>query len=214
MVLLGLRVLQTVISTAAAFVIFEALDAQDVPLAVGVAVLSLVLFLVIQLVRSADNRERRRAGLPRAASATLGVAFAFSLLDLAGSAGAGAVVWASDSCTMQVGTHNANITLTGFFSKAVCQKVETSAQNRELGFLGDVVQGLSQFPVVGGVFGAVGSAQFHDSSPGGDVICTGWYRQARWVVITVRDQGVFDSYGNAMCGSLSKQGLLTYPWVS
>jgi hypothetical protein len=129
------------------------------------------------------------------------------------------VVWATDACTMQVGTHNANITLRGFFSKAVCEKVEASAQNRAAGGLADVVQGIGQIidastgtPFAGAVAGALGSVQFHDGSPSGGEICTGWYRQARWVVITVRDQGVFDSYGNAICKSLDSQGLLAYPW--
>jgi hypothetical protein len=209
---MGLRLVQLVISTAAAFVAFVGVDTLNLPLFIGAAVVSLVVALAIGLVRAANNRERRRAGLPRAASATFGVAVAFFLLDLTGTAGAGAVVWASDTCTMQMGTQNANITLTGFFSKAVCQKVEGSAQNQVLGVLGDGEQVLSKLPGIGLIFGAVGTAQFHDGPPSGGVICTGWYRQARWVVVTVRDQGLLDYYGKAMCGSLNKQGLLSYPW--
>jgi hypothetical protein len=209
---MALRVLQTIISTAAAIVVFVGLDTLNLPLAVGALGVSFVLALAIAIIRGASNRERRRAGLPRAASATFGVALAFFLLGLTGFAGAGAVVWASDTCTMQAGTQNANITLTGFFSKAVCQKVEGSTQNRVLGFLSDVDKIVSKLPDVGRIFGLVGTAQFHDSAPGGGEICTGWYAQARWVVITVRDQGVFDYYGKAMCNSLNAQGLLMYPW--
>jgi hypothetical protein len=210
---MGLRLVNFVIATAAAFVAFEGVDTLNLPLVIGAAVVGLVAALAIGLIRGANNRERRRAGLPRAASATVGVALAFFLLDLTGYAGAGAVVWASDTCTMQMGTQNANITLTGFFSKQVCQNIEGSPRNKVLGFLGDVDRVLSHVPGVGGtIFGAVGTAQFHDGSPSGDVICTGWPRDARWVVVTVRDQGILDIYGKSMCGSLNSQGLLTYPW--
>lgn len=210
--LMGLRFLQLVIQTAAAFACFEGIDTLNVPLIVGSGAVSLVAALAIGLIRAANNKERRRAGLPRAASATVGVALAFSLLDLMGIVGAGAVVWANDTCTLQMGSQNANITLTGFFSKEVCQQVEGSSQNKIAGILGDIEQGLSKLPVVGGIIGAVGTAQFHDGSPSGEIICTGWPRQARWVVVTVRDQGVLDYYGNEMCDTLISEGLLTYPW--
>ena len=208
----GLRLVQLVISTAAALVAFEGVDTLNLPLVIGAGVVGLVAALAIGLIRAANNRERRRAGLPPAASAAVGVALAFSLLGLVGTAGAGAVVWTNDTCTMQMGTQNANITLTGFFSKQVCQNVESSSQNKVLGILGDADRVLSKLPVVGGIFGAVGTAQFHDGSPSGGVICTGWLRQARWVVVTVRDQGILDIYAKSMCGSLNSKGLLTYPW--
>ena len=210
---MGLRLVQLVISIAAAFVIFEGADTLNLPLIVGAAVVNLVVALAFGLIRAANNRERRRAGLPRASSATVGVALAFLMLELAGYGGAGAVVWASDTCTMQMGTQNADIALTGFFSKQVCQNVERSTQNKVLGVLGDVDRVLSKLPVVGKIFGAVGTAQFHDGSPSGQVICTGWPRELRWVVVTVRGQGLFGGYyGHKMCGSLNSQGLLTYPW--
>jgi|HubBroStandDraft_6_1064221.scaffolds.fasta_scaffold00015_123 hypothetical protein len=210
---MGLRLVNFVVATAAAFVAFEGVDTLNVPLVIGAGVVSLVVGLSISLIRGADNRERRRAGLPRAAGATVGAALAFFLLDLTGMAGAGAVVWASDTCTMQMGSQNADITLQGFFSKQVCQAVEGSTENRVVGFLGDVDKVLSHIPGIGGiVFGAVGTAQFHDGSPSGQLICTGWPRQARWVVVTVRDQGIFDIYGKSMCSSLNSEGLLTYPW--
>lgn len=211
-----LRFLQLVISTAAAFVAFLGLDTLNVPLSVGALGVGFVLDVVIGLIRRANNKERQRAGLPRAASATFGVGVAFLLLNLAGSVGAAAVVWATDTCTMQVGTYNANITLTGFYSKAVCNNVERSAQNKVLGVLGVVGKDFAdKVPLSGGLFRYfVGSAQFHDSSPTGNEVCTGWYRQARWAVITVRDQSNtgLDVLGNRMCNSLKGQGLLTYPW--
>ncbi len=209
---MALRLVQLVITTVAAYFVFEGVDTLNLPLAIGAAVVTLVAALAVGLILAAEKRERRKAGLPRPANATLGVLLAFSLLELVGSAGAGAVVWTTDTCTMQMGTQNANITLTGFFSKQVCQNVEGSTQNKVLGILGAADRVLSKFPLVGGIFGAVGTAQFHDGTPSGDVICTGWLREARWVVVTIRDQGVFDTYGNAMCGSLKSEGLLTYPW--
>jgi hypothetical protein len=211
---MALRLAQLVITTVAAYVAFEGVDTLNLPLIIGAAVVSLVTALAVALILAANKRERRKAGLPRAASATLGVAVAFLMLELAGFAGAGAVVWASDTCTMQMGSQNANITLTGFFSKQVCQNVEGSTQNKVLGVLGDVDRILSHVPGVGGIiFGAVGTAQFHDGSPSGQVICTGWPREVRWVVVTVRGQGFFGGYyGKKMCGSLNSQGLLTYPW--
>jgi len=216
---MALRAVQSVLSVAAAFVAFEGLDTRNLPLAIGALVAIAIVSLAISLIQMANARERRRAGLPRPASATFGVALAFILLDFVGSAGAGAVVWATDTCTMQVGSHNANITLTGFFSKAVCQNVEASSQNQKAGFLADVVQGVAKFVdtatgtgFAGAVAGELGSVQFHDGSPGGNTVCTGWYREARWVVVTVRDLGDFDRYGNAMCKSLNSQGLLASPW--
>ena len=65
---------------------------------------------------------------------------------------------------------------------------------------------------MGGLFGALGTPEFHDGSPSGPIICTGWLREAQWVVVTVRDQGAFDIYGKSMCGSLNSEDLLTYPW--
>jgi hypothetical protein len=209
----ALRFINFVVATAAAFVAFEGVDTLNLPLVIGAAVVSLVVGFAIALIRGANNRERRRAGLPRAASATVGVAVAFFLLDLTGFVGAGAVVWASDTCTMQMGSQNANMTLTGFFSKQVCQHVEASTENKVAGVLGDIDKALSKIPGIGGaIFGAIGTAQFHDGSPSGQVICTGWPREARWVVVTIRDQGILDYYGHQMCDSLNSQGLLMYPW--
>ena len=165
---MGLRLLQLVVSIAAAFVAFEGIDTLNLPLIIGAAVVGLVTALAVGLILAANRKERRKAGLPRAASATIGVALAFSLLELVGTTGAGAVVWTSDSCTMRMGTQNANITLTGFFSKQVCQNVEGSTQNKVLGVLGDADRVLSQLPVVGRIFGEVGTAPFHDGSPSGD----------------------------------------------
>jgi hypothetical protein len=209
---MGLRLTQLVISIAAGYFAFDGVDTLDLPLIIGAAAVGLVSALAIGFIRSAEKRERRKAGLPRAASATFGVALAFSLLELVGTAGAGAVVWTNDTCTMQIGSQSADITITGFFSRQVCQNVEGSGQNKVLTFLGDADHLLSKLPGVGVIAGVVGSAQLHDGSPSGPIVCTGWLRQARWVVVTVRDQGIFDIYGKSMCDSLNSEGLLTYPW--
>ena len=209
---MGLRLLRLVVSIAAAYAAFEGVDTLDLPLVIGAGVVTLVTAVAVGLIMSAEKRERRQAGLPRAASATVGVALAFSLLELVGTAGAAAIVWTNDTCTMQMGTQNANITLTGFFSKQVCENVEGSTQNKLAGVLGDADRALSTLPVVGGLIGAIGSPEFHGGSPDGPIVCTGWLREARWVVVTVRDQGVLDIYGKSMCGSLNSEGLLTYPW--
>jgi hypothetical protein len=209
---MGLRLVQLVITTLAAYFAFEGLDTLNLPLVIGAGTVTLVTALAVGLILSAEKRERRKAGLATSASATVGVVLAFSLLELVGTAGAGAVVWTNDTCTMQMGTQNANLTLTGFLSKQVCQSVEGSTQNKLAGLLGNADRALSKLPVVGGLFGALGTPEFHDSSPGGPIVCTGWLREARWVVVTVRDQGLFDIYGKSMCGSLKSEGLLTYPW--
>lgn len=210
---MGLRFLQLLITTAAAYAAFIGFDTANEPLIIGALVAIAVGSLVVGLIRRAKERERRDAGLPRSASATFLVAVAFLLLEWVGYAGAGAVVWASDTCTTQFGSHNANITFTGFFSKAGCQSAENTSQNHVMGVIGTINEDiLSKLPGVGNIASALGSPELHDGAPVGNTVCTGWPRQARWIIVTVRDQGTFDIFGKAMCKNLNGQGLLTYPW--
>ncbi|MGC2192649.1 MAG: hypothetical protein WA751_09980 [Candidatus Dormiibacterota bacterium] len=110
------------------------------------------------------------------------------LIGLALGAVVGGVTWATNSCTMQVGGHNANITLQGWASEATCTQVETSNVNRLAGLVGDVTDGLL-------------SVSWRAGTPGGDVICSGWKGFTNY---TVRDFGVtgLDVIGHALCSDL------------
>src|SRR5207248_3064189 len=88
-------------------------------------------------------------------------------------AAVGVVTWATDTCTLYVGGHNANLTLQGWGSESTCQAAEHSGANKAL----RVVSVLT----LGGV-----NETLREGSPSGDVICSGWDGRVRY---TIRDQG-------------------------
>lgn len=101
-----------------------------------------------------------------------------------------AVTWYSNSCTMRVGTFNANVTLQGWGSESTCQSVESNGANQVGGFLERIA-----------TFGLV-STSWQPGSPDGTVICSGWKGVLHY---TVRDYGLTgaDIVGHALCSSLS-----------
>lgn len=116
------------------------------------------------------------------------IASALSALLVAGAA-VGAVTWFSDSCTVYMGGHNANLSLQGWGSNATCQSIENSGANAAFKALNLVTFGLVD-------------ERAHEGTPQGDVICDGWVRAVHY---TVRDYGGLfgtDSVGHALCKSL------------
>jgi hypothetical protein len=115
------------------------------------------------------------------------------------STGVVAFTWAVDTCTVYMGSHNANLTLQGWGSNATCQATEHSTTNT-------LMEGLDIL-TLGGV-----DVRTHEGTPQGDVICAGWLHLVHY---TVRDYGgLFDLnfYGNQLCSSL-ENGSSPYPSV-
>jgi hypothetical protein len=107
------------------------------------------------------------------------------------SLGVAGVTWVTDSCTIYIGSHNANVTLQGWGSHGACQQIENSGAST----FASVIHVLT--------FGRV-DARPHEGSPSGNVICDGWNG---WQRYTVRDYGGLlglNYYGHQLCTGLQK----------
>lgn len=101
------------------------------------------------------------------------------------------VTWVTDSCTIYMGSHNANLTLQGWGSGGTCQQIEHSGVST----FAKIVNALT--------LGRV-DARPRLGTPAGDTICDGWNG---WQRYTVRDYGGtlgLNFYGHQLCGQLQK----------
>ncbi|HEX6508666.1 MAG TPA: hypothetical protein VF221_13640, partial [Chloroflexota bacterium] len=73
----------------------------------------------------------------------------------------GTVTWFSDSCTVQMGNQNANLTLQGWGSKTACQEMENNAANTVMKVLDVFSLGRVDFAT-------------HEAAPSGTEVCSGW----------------------------------------
>lgn len=110
-----------------------------------------------------------------------------------GGFGVGFFTWTSDTCTVYMGSHNANMTLQGWGSRATCQSIENSGTN-------DFFKGVNLLTL------GIVDERAHEGTPQGDVICEGW---DHYVHYTIRDYGGLlglNAIGHGLCSSLQSSG--------
>lgn len=122
-------------------------------------------------------------GLMRCLTGCITVVLVLGVVGVAVAAG----TWYSNSCTMRVGSFNANVTLRGWGSEAICQNVEANSVNQVGGLLEHIL-----------TFGIV-STEWQPGVPDGAVVCSGWKGAIQY---TVQDTGG-QIFGRELCSTLS-----------